>query len=168
MYKLGHTDFTSSYFSSCSKHQLMQLRISWWMRLSNGPESIGYLWSWILVLAQGRHEELLLNPNGAYKELVSKQLHSGGESGNGENQTGTVGESSGNMVPMASKLDLDEPSSSHPSPVAPAGKGYFARAMALNRPELQWAVVGVLGAALNGALWPVSSDRQRRRVRKGK
>ena len=59
---------------------------------------------------------------------------------------------------MASKLNLDDtvgPSDRAGSGEQAPGKGYFMRAMALNKPELPWAVVGLLGAALNGALWPV-------------
>ena len=87
-------------------------------------------------------------------ELVSKQLQGGSA-----DAVGSVQAVEGKMVSTASKLDLDdlsgESSSATPAVHAPAGKGHFARAIALNKPELPWAVLGLLGAALNGALFPV-------------
>lgn len=37
----------------------------------------------------------------------------------------------------------------------PKKGNYASRAFALNKPELPWAIVGVLGAMLNGAVFPV-------------
>jgi hypothetical protein len=37
----------------------------------------------------------------------------------------------------------------------PKKGGYASRAFALNKPELPWAIIGVLGAMMNGAIFPV-------------
>jgi hypothetical protein len=37
----------------------------------------------------------------------------------------------------------------------PKKGNYASRAFALNKPELPWAIIGVLGAMMNGAIFPV-------------
>jgi hypothetical protein len=50
--------------------------------------------------------------------------------------------------------DKAEKAVAEPEPESAEGKGYVARAAAINRPEAHWALLGLFGAMLNGALFP--------------
>ncbi len=115
---------------------------------------------------QGRHDELLKSPHGAYSELIAQQLKG----------TAKPAAADGNLSAADKAATSSQPSTPHrraPSGAKPLaasrstsasdkgcsvkkeGKGYFRRALALNRPELPWVGLGILGALLNGALFPV-------------
>jgi len=114
------------------------------------------------VVEQGKHDDLVLKPGGAYLELVSKQMigpsaagdaAGGDHSGAAEAASGHEADSSaGAKGKEGDAKGVDEGAK---GAKAQKGSGYVSRAFAMNKPELPWAVLGLMGSLGAGALFPV-------------
>jgi hypothetical protein len=118
---------------------------------------------------QGRHDELLNTTHGAYSELIAQQLKSTAKpvaEGNASPPDATAASSQPSTPRRNAPSGSETYASSKPTAGGVSekvggagnlkgGKSYVRRAFALNRPELPWVGLGLLGALLNGALFPV-------------
>jgi len=111
-----------------------------------------------VVVEQGKHAELVKIPSGYYAELVAKQMM-GGESG--EDTAAAVKRQASDKKENTASIRKEHEANLHQHKITKeekeaASKGkYLSRSFALNKPEYPWVVVGVVGAIMNGAVFPV-------------
>jgi ABC-type multidrug transport system fused ATPase/permease subunit len=118
-----------------------------------------------VIVEGGRHDELMQRPEGAYRQLVELQeVHSPVQ--NPASRTSEYAKLEAAEITKADSASVARKLTEHQASVAeaqnnetkpPVDKGVIARAFKLNKVEFPFIALGVFGAALYGAAWPVSA-----------
>ncbi|CAN8072905.1 unnamed protein product [Agarophyton chilense] len=115
------------------------------------------------VVESGTHRELLVIEGGAYRTLIEHQRVEALKAKEAKESASTGGETEGptmakaTSISMSKSVQVDGAAGDIEEVEVPVDKGIIARAFKTNRKEWPFILLGVIGAGLNGAAFPLEA-----------